>query len=524
MAATDVRRPGRADVGGALWIARRTRDPRPPLTRDLEVDVAVVGGGIVGASAAMLLAAEGASVMLAEARQVGDGNTGLSTAKVSLFHGTNFSSLRSAFGDDSAREILSGERAGLDVMSKWAEELDVADCALPVWHWAYASTEEGSSTLEDEADAAGALGIETRWADAEEVPFGTRALGIAEQLNIEPVLLCDAFVDRAERAGAHVHEHTRIVEFDLGDETCVLTTDAGHKVRARHVVVATQLPVLDRSMVFAGSEYRRSHVVALEHPDARAFAPDMYTGVDPGALSIRPAIDTDGTSVLVFAGQGHSLDQDEDGTHIASLEQAAREFVPECGALRRAWLAHDVFPSDGHPFVGPIHGHANVHVATGFGGWGLAAGVSASLAITGLVIRGHARWHDAMKATRLGPYVRPKTFKEGAITLKELVGGRLGLDDVEDVEALPAGGGLVARIDGRAVAIARTAEGDLKAVDATCTHQGCIISHDPERQCWQCPCHGSRFSLDGTVLQGPAITALEVIDPSAVRAAADGDG
>lgn len=520
MAATDVRGPGRADVGGALWIARRTRDPRPPLTRDLEVDVAVVGGGIVGTSAAMLLAAEGVGVVLLEALEVGGGNTGLSTAKASLFHGTNFASLRKEVGDDSARDVVRGERAALDVMSKWAQELDLADCALPVWHWAYASSEQGISTLEDEADAADALGIETRWAEPDECPFGSRALGVAAQLNIEPVLLCDAFADRAERAGAHVHEHTRVVEFDLG-ETCVLTTDAGRKVRARHVVVATQLPVLDRSMVFAGSEYRRSHVVALEHPDARSFAPDMYTGVDPGALSIRPALDVDGTPVLVFAGQGHALDQDEDGTHVASLEQAARDVVPECGALRRAWLAHDVFPSDGHPFVGPIHGSANVHVATGFGGWGLAAGVSASMAITGLVIRGHASWHDAMKATRLGPYVKPKAFKEGAITLKELVGGRIGLAHIEEVQQLPAGAGLVARLDGRPVAIARTADGDLQAVAATCTHQGCIISHDPERQCWQCPCHGSRFALDGTVLQGPAIAALEVIEPSAVRAAAE---
>lgn len=505
------RRAGRAQqVDGSLWIARRAREPRPPLGGAVDVDVAIVGGGIVGVSAAMLLAAEDQRVALLEARTIGGGNTGLSTAKASMFHGMNFAKLIEDVGYDSAKEIVDGERAALDVMRKWADELDVADSAMAVWHWAYASTEEGFETLEREKVAADALRIETRWAHPGEVPFGDRALGVAEQLNIDPVVLLDAFADRAERHGALVHEHTRVVDFDLGD-TCTLTTDTGATITARHVIVATQLPVLDRSMVFAGSKYKRSHVVALEHADAFGFAPDMYTGVDSGGLSVRPALEVDGSGVLVVAGQGHSLDTDEDGTHIEQLEEAARQLTGS-GELRRAWLAHDVFPSDGHPFVGPIHGHDNVHVATGFAGWGLAAGVSASLAITGLIVRGHARWHEAMSAKRLGPYVRPGTIKEGLITVKELIGGRIGNEDGEAVEALAPGTGVVAKLDGDHVAVARTDEGELIAVSAVCTHQGCIVSHDPERECWQCPCHGSRFALDGTVLQGPAIKPLEKVD------------
>ncbi len=505
------RRAGRGQqVAGSLWIARGQGEQRGALQGELEVDVAIVGGGMVGVSAAMPLAAEGRSVSLLEARTIGGGNKGLSTAKASLFHGMSIAKLIDDVGAESAKDIVDGERAALDVIAKWAGELGVEDAAQPVWHWAYASTEDGFAKLEGEQAAAERLGVEHRWADPGEVPFGDRALGVPEQLNVDPVVLLDAFARQAAEHGAHVHEGNRVVDVKLGD-TCTLTTDGGATVAARQLIVATQLPILDRSMVFAGSTYRRSHVVALEHADAQGFAPDMYTGVDPGALSVRAAIDVDGTSVIIAAGNGHALTEDEDGTHVAQLESDARTLTG-AGELRRAWLAHDVFPNDGHPFVGPIHGHDNVHVATGFGGWGLAAGVSATLAISGYILRGHARWLDAMSAKRLGPYVSLDAMKAGKDTIVGYLGDRIRPDDESEIATLPAGTGLVARIDGRLLAVARTRDGDLRAVDAACTHLGCIVRHEPEAECWQCPCHGSRFALDGTVLQGPAIRPLEQVD------------
>ena len=474
--------------------------------------MAVVGGGIVGATAALLLANEGQTVALLEARRLGHGSTGLSTAKMTYWHHGWVADLIKQVGVESAHRIVHGERGALDVVERWTTQLRVEGAAKRCTSWVYGSTEEVRAGLEAEREACAQLEIETRWAAPGEVPYGAFALGLDDQLLIEPSVVVAAFADHAASLGAHVHEHSRVVDVQLGD-VCELTTENGSVVRAPHVVIATQVPILDRSMVFAASKYRRSHVVALEHPGALEQAPDMYTGLGPGGLSVRASRDIDGTPVLIVAGNGHDLDTDEDGSHVDQLELDARALTG-AGARRRAWLAHDIFPDDGHPFVGPIHGSDNVYIATGYGGWGLSGGVAGAMAIAGLILRGHSLWQPDQAARRVGPYVSKDAIVEGARTAKKQVMDRVSTAGTDDVPALERGEGLVTRVGTKTVAVARDSDGALQAVEAACTHLGCIVRHDAERNCWQCPCHGSRFSLDGEVLQGPATRPLAQVDPA----------
>ena len=521
---------GRND--NSLWLARERRGAYEPLGGDVVVDVAVVGGGIVGATAAMLLAVAGKTVALLEGSRLCSGSTGNSTAKATVHQGTNFASSIDVLGVEGARKLVDGDRAALDVLRTWTAELGIPDAAIEVWHWAYTSEERGRGTLDEERAAATRLGVETRWARPDELRFGTAALGTPSQLLIEPARIVDAFAACAASHGALVHEGTRVVDVDKDDEGITLRAGSGATVRASDVVLATQVPIVDRTMVFAGCTYRRSHAVALA-ADAETYdrTPDMYTGIDAGSLSVRPALDEDGTPLLVVAGRGHSLEEDEDGTHVAQLVEQGRAFTGG-GAPRRAWLAHDAFPTDGRPFVGSSRFSEHVFVATGFGGWGLARGVAAALAISDHVLRapapgrGPTRWEGPMDATRLGSYLRPSALKEGAKTVVAFLWDRVTAEDSGRVRQLEPGEGAVVRVDGQSVAVARDASGSLHAVGAACTHQGCIVHHDVERSCWQCPCHGSRFDLQGRVLQGPATRPLPLVEiaPEAHPATAPSGG
>lgn len=498
----------------SLWLDRPSArgDRHAALTADIDVDVAIVGGGIVGSAAAALLAESDLSTVLLEARTIGSGTTGNSTAKATVFQGTNFTTLIDELGQAEARLVVDADRAALDVLRHRVPDLPDAGGIIPVTHWAWARTEAGRTTLEEEAAAAARLGVRTRWATDDELALGTSALGVDDQLLIEPALLARAMSHDAADRGVAVHEHTRVVDVDRGDIVS-LTTSTGARVRARHVVLATQVPILDRTLVFSACDYRRSHVLAFDAPNAATRFPGMYTGVESGTLSLRPATTRDGKQVVVVAGHGHGLDDDESGTHLEQLEASARGVLGDAvGDLTHAWLAHDAFPSDHRPFVGPALGMDNVHVATGFGGWGLARGVAASMAIVAHIRRGHARWEHPFDATRLSVYASRTSVANIVKSSRSIILDRITADDCDAVRALAPGEGTVVRHGLNSVAVARDRSGTLHSVDAACTHLGCIVRHDAERGEWQCPCHGSRFSIEGAVLAGPAMHPLEPVD------------
>ncbi|MCW2926843.1 MAG: dependent oxidoreductase [Thermoleophilia bacterium] len=500
--------------GDSLWLATDDRRTWPALAGDLEVDVAIVGGGIVGATTAMAVSGEGRSVALLEGRRLASGATGHSTAKFTIVQGAQLDQLVSEVGLERAGLIIDGDRAALDLVRHRVDSGVLRDVRY-VTHWQYATSEEGRPKLERERELGAQLGIDMRWAEPDESPLGLHALGTDDQLLVQPATLVDVFAAEAAEAGAAIHEHSRVLSIAKEGDWYVLDVEGGSTVRARQVVLATHVPTLDRTLVFAACSYRCSHVVALAMEDAIAQFPDMYTGIDSGGLSVRPSIDVDGTQLAVVAGNGHPLDHVEDGTHIAQLAQDAKELLGG-GELRRSWITHDAFPSDHRPFVGPAHGHDGVYVATGFGGWGLARGMSASLAIAGLILRGHARWHEPMDASRLGAFADLETIREGLRTAKNWVGPRVAAlvqsDGDEVVDAIAPGTGRIVHRRGREVAASRDEAGELRLLDPTCTHLGCHVNYDDERRCFQCPCHGSRFALDGAVLEGPAVKPLASLE------------
>jgi glycine/D-amino acid oxidase-like deaminating enzyme/nitrite reductase/ring-hydroxylating ferredoxin subunit len=492
----------------SFWIATTPPTSYAPLDRDLDVDVAVVGGGIVGITTALLLAQAGRTVALLEADRVVGGVTGHTTAKVTSLHTLIYAELARRHGEDAARLYGEANEAGLDMIRRLCREHEI-DCELrETSAYTFATSDEDVERLEQEVEAALAAGLPASFADEPPVPFATSgAVRFSGQAQFHPRKYLLPLVSELEQAGGQAFEHSRVVDVERGTP-CRVRTDADHVVTAESVVIATQAPILDSKLLVARARASRGYALVLE---AGETLPDgMFISASTPSHSVRTAT-FEGRDVLVVSGEGHPVGEpgpDGARAHWEQLERWAREQLGAGDALFR-WSTQDLYSLDRRPFIGAIDGRSRIFAATAFGGWGMTTGTVAGMLLRDLILELESPWADLFDPGRLEPKALPALVAKGAHDAKRLIGDRLGHDEpVDAVIELEPDEGRIVRVEGERLAVSRDAEGALHAVSAVCTHLGCVVSWNDAEASWDCPCHGSRFAATGEVLQGPATTPL----------------
>jgi glycine/D-amino acid oxidase-like deaminating enzyme/nitrite reductase/ring-hydroxylating ferredoxin subunit len=495
----------------SYWI-ESTPSPRlPALESDAACDVAVVGAGVVGLTAAALLHRDGRRPCVLEAKQAARGVSGYTTAKVTAGHGLAYSTLERRHGVEAALLYARSQTAALALVRSLVSELAL-DCELEeARNVVFDERPDGVPALRREAAAAARAGLPARFVADAGLPFATAgAVELDEQLQFHPRRYLLGLLAHLREAGVPVYERSPAVGIEWDGADAVVRTPAA-SVRARDVVLATHAAFLDRSFLFARVHPRRAYVVA-----GRAGAevpPDgMFIAAGEAPHSIRTAPAEPGRLLLV-GGEGHATGRGGDtAERYRRLERWAADRLG-LEAVEHRWSTQDGRSVDGLPFVGRLaRALGGVWVATGFDGWGMSNGTMAAALIADGLAGRERSWARLYDPNRLRPFAAAGPFlRENAAVARELVGGLARVRD--GAGPLAPGEARVMRCGGRRVALHRRADGELLALSAACTHMGCTVAWNEAEETWDCPCHGSRFLADGRVVEGPAVRALEPVDP-----------
>ncbi|WP_412538860.1 FAD-dependent oxidoreductase [Longispora sp. K20-0274] len=492
----------------------------PALDGDLRVDVAIVGGGIAGIATAWELARAGRSVAVLEAGRIVAGNTGHTTAKLTAQHALIYARLRDTLGPDAARLYASSQADAITHVEATRTRLGI-DCDLERRAaFVYAPVPapvEDVEALRAEALAAADAGLAARFVTTCGLPFAIAgAVKIDGQAQFHPRKYLLALAADFTRDGGLVFENTRAVHLQQGDP-CRLTTEAGHTITASDVVIASSFPVFDRTSLLTRLTPRRELVVAAAIPEA-ADPDGMYITTTHGTRSVRTAPYRDGQRLLIITGEPYAPGTPGVTDRFDTLREWAHTHFGVSDVAYR-WAAQDHATTDGVPFIGRFAGAEHVYVATGFGGWGMTNGVMAGRLLTALITGDEPPpWAGLYDPHRLHPAVDiPAAIRTQAAVATHFIADRVNTEPVDSLRDLAPGTAAVLRLDGQRRAIYRDADGTPHAVSATCTHLGCTVGFNDAETTWDCPCHGSRFTIDGAVLNGPATTPLPPHTLSAER-------
>lgn len=491
----------------SIWIPPDAAPPAPRLDGDVTADVAVVGAGITGLTAAWLLQRDGHRVVVLEAHRVATGTTGHTTGKVTSQHGLVYGRLAREHGEDVARVYGEANQQAIATVERIAGETG-ADCGLQrVPTYVHTCDADLADALEREADLAVRLGLPARVVAPDELglPGVVAALRFDDQRLVDAYRYCAALAAAIVAGGGAIHEHTRVRAVEERDGAVEVRTDEG-TVRARHAVVATLLPITDAGLFFARTRATRAYGLAARLGTDRPV-PTTITAEDP-TRSVRPWHGADGPGLVVVGEEHDTGTGPSTHSHYAALEAWTRATF-DVAEVEATWSAQDYRTLDGRPYVGRVPGRRRTWIATGFQKWGLTNGTAAAELLAASIGGREHPWAALYDAGRVGGVRAAGRFAvENAKVATYAVGDRVGRLRARPLaELLPGEGGAV-RHEGRTFGAYRDQDGAVHGVDLTCTHLGCTVRWNEAETSWDCPCHGSRFGHDGTVLQGPATADL----------------
>lgn len=486
----------------SVWRATAPGTDYPPLQGDVATDVLVIGGGITGLTTALLLAQQGRSVVLLEADRLGSGSTANSTGNLYVTLSDGLSTIAQRWGGDVARQVVNQRRDAIAFIEGLAVQADVGfrRCA----HLMYAIDEPQREQVTREFQALSKAGASVRLDTSAPAPLPAPlgdVLVLQDQAQFQPQSWVDHLGQMAAQAGARVHEQSRVVELD---HKAKRAATASGSVQAQEVVLATHSP-------------KGFHLVHAEMPVHREYGiARPLEGADPGpgtfwirgseGLSVR-TLDAGGRRYLVCVGQEHKVGIHNAKASLIVVEAAAeKHFGP--GATSHRWSAQNYRSADGLPYVG--RDASGCFVATGFATDGLTWGTVCARIITEQVMGRSPAFGDLCKASRFSPLKGAKgMIEESVTTVSQLVKDYLTHRQAQHLASLAPGDSAHVEVDGEAFAAWRSLDGELFAVSPVCTHLGCKVHWNSVETSWDCPCHGSRFGVDGTVLEGPAIAPLK---------------
>ncbi len=497
--------------GTSYWQDSSSMARYPALDRNLNVDVAIIGAGITGLTAAYLLKRAGRTVAVIDRSRCGGVDSGHTTAHVTCVTDLDLSELVNTFGRDHAQAAWDAGLAAIAQIDTIVgdEEIDCHWEWVPGYKFAALTADAASDArrFQKEAALATDLGFEASFLEA--VPFFDRpGVEFGGQGRFHPRKYLAALAALVHGNGSHVFEHTESEE--IAAEPLSVKAN-GQTIACDYVVVATHNPLVGKTGLASATLFQTklslysSYVLGGRVP--KGTVPDAlyWDTADPyHYLRIDPHRDHD---YVIFGGQDHKTGQAPDTEACyRALESALKRILPRIDLTHR-WSGQVIETNDGLPFIG--ESAARQFVATGYAGNGMTFGTIAGMMARDAAIGRRNPWDELFDTGRTK--VRGGAWdylKENKDYPYYLIRDRLAGPEGKSLRDVKRGKGKILEIDGERVAAWRSDAGKVTLLSPICTHMGCVVDWNEAESTWDCPCHGSRFKPNGEVLAGPAESPL----------------
>ncbi|CCQ97617.1 putative Rieske 2Fe-2S iron-sulfur protein yhfW [[Clostridium] ultunense Esp] len=490
----------------SYWLSSTPTTNYPTLNKDVDVDIAIVGGGLVGISCAYLLHKEGFKITILESDRICQGATAHTTAKITSQHGLIYNKILSKMGMELAQQYAEANEWAIHEIKRIAEENDIDCDYVPQSAFVYTQQDKYIQEIENEVKAALSLGIKASYVEKISFPISIKgAIRFENQAQFHPRKYLLGLANIIHNNGVQIYENTRVINIEE-DNNYTIITEQEKKIRAKKVIIASQYPFYNKHGIYFARIFPiRSYIIGIKVKEK--YPGGMYINAENPTRSLRQQNTENGELILVV-GSNHMTGKSHDTEkhYEALIDFANQIFTVE--DIPNRWSTQDYTTLDGIPYVGNFTSNTpNIYVATGFQQWGMTNSMVSAMIIRDLIVKEESRWQDVYNPSRKNIIASAKNFISGNLNVAaQLLDGKLS-PLPKDIRIEP-GEGKVIKIEGERVGAYRDEKGTLHLVNTTCPHMGCELNWNSAERSWDCPCHGSRFTYKGEIIEGPSVKPL----------------
>jgi len=486
----------------------------PRYSGKLKVDVAVIGSGIAGLSIAFELIERGLSVAVIDRGKIARGMTARTTAHLAPVCDDGATEIIKIRGEEMARLSWESQATGVDRIETIVSGLNIACNFRRLDAYMFPGPETKQADLDEELKAQKKCGVGVEKVHGVPGLVQQKNVGVLRfrnQASFHPARYLRAIAEQFAARGGKLFAHTIITTIEEKSGAVTVRTAGGDTIESSSCVVATNSPINDRLALHSKMAPYRTYAMAFTTP--KDALPDAlyWDTMDPYHY-VRQETGPGSVNYLIAGGADHKSGEADDAfARYDALEAWTRHNFPDVGKETHRWSGQVLDTIDYSAFSGLNPGNEHVYVHTGDSGQGMTHGAMAGLLIPDLITTGKSKWKNVYDPNRKPLRAITNYARENMTAIKNFA-EYVAPGEISSYEELERGHGAIVREGLRKVAAYRDTNGKLHKCSAVCTHIGCHVHWNSLERCWDCPCHGSQFDIDGTALNGPAISPLERID------------